>query len=211
MLRSAASKAMWVGRATAALIGLTIALAVVLGIASMALAAVPGDPFKLGKINSINRVSTLVGSVAGPLLKVDNNGGGPALKLEANSGKPPLVVNADAGTATNLDADKVDGLDSPALMRSSSYVHSESFPVADNGGASHLVYCTSSTDRVLSGGFSSNPRITIVNSSTPYVAPFDGRGQGWGVSAHDRVGGDGFSASVTVYVLCADFPPMHTS
>ncbi len=108
MLRSVTSKAMWVGRTTATVIGLAIALAVVLGVATMALAAVPGDPFKLGKINSINRVSTLVGSVAGPLLKVDNNGGGPALRLEANSGKPPVVVNAGAGKATNLNADKLD-------------------------------------------------------------------------------------------------------
>ncbi len=83
----------------------------------MALAAVPGDPFKLGKINSINRLSTLVGSVTGPLLKVDNNGGGPALRLEANSGKPPLVVNAGAGKATNLNADKLDNLDQSAFLR----------------------------------------------------------------------------------------------
>lgn len=112
MIRSVASKAMWVGRTTAAVIGLAIALAVVFGVATMALAAVPGDPFKLGKVNSINKVSNLVGSVTGPLLKVDNNGGGPALSLEANSGKPPLVVNAAAGKARNLNADKLDNKDS---------------------------------------------------------------------------------------------------
>jgi hypothetical protein len=42
------SKAMWVGRTTVAVIGLTIALALVLGGATMALAAVPGDPFRRG-------------------------------------------------------------------------------------------------------------------------------------------------------------------
>ena len=116
MLRSAASKAMWVGRTTVAVIGLAIALAVVFGVATMALAAVPGDPFKLGQINSINRVSTLVGSVTGPMLKVDNNGGGPALRLEANSGKAPMVVNPTAGKATNLNADKIDGKDSAEVL-----------------------------------------------------------------------------------------------
>lgn len=136
MIRSAASKAMWVGRTTSAIIGLAVALALVLGVSTMALAAVPGDPFKLGKINSINRVSTLVGSVTGPLLKVDNNGGGPALKLEANSGKSPLVVNADAGKAANLDADKLDGKDSSEFLgkteKAADAVHADQADSATN-------------------------------------------------------------------------------
>ena len=65
------------------------------------LATIPGDPFKLGQLNAMNRVSQLVGSTKGMLLKVDNNGCSPALFLEANAARPPLVVNATAGTATN--------------------------------------------------------------------------------------------------------------
>ena len=123
--------------------GLALVLALVLGMATMALAAVPGDPFKLGKINSINRVSTLVGSVAGPLLKVDNNGGGAALRLEANTNRPPLTVNADAGKAPNLNADKIDGMEASALLPGGdlprgrtvqgSYVISDKVPANSSG------------------------------------------------------------------------------
>lgn len=112
MIRSAASKVIWVGRATAIAMGLAVALALVLGVATMALAAVPGDPFKLGQINTINAITQLVGSRDGSLLRIDNNSSGAgahALNLEVNAGKAPLKVNATAGKATNLDADKVDG------------------------------------------------------------------------------------------------------
>lgn len=115
MLRSTVGKVMWVGRAMAFLVGLAIILAVVLGVASAALAAVPGDPFRLGKLNAIDAVSQLVGSVTGPMLKIDNNGGGPALRLESNANRPPLTVNADAGKALNLNADKLDGKDADEL------------------------------------------------------------------------------------------------
>jgi hypothetical protein len=75
----------------------------------------PGDPFKLGVVNEINRLTTLVGTKAGALLKVDNNGAGSALQLEAGAGKPLLVVKANSGTATNLSADRLDGMDSSQL------------------------------------------------------------------------------------------------
>ena len=47
MLRSTVSKVMWVGRATVFLVGLSMMLAVVLGVASVALGA-NGDFFKVG-------------------------------------------------------------------------------------------------------------------------------------------------------------------
>ena len=73
MIRSAASKVMWVGRTTAAVVGLAIALALVLGVATMALAAVPGDPLKLGKVNRINdALTTLIGSRSGAMMAIDN-------------------------------------------------------------------------------------------------------------------------------------------
>lgn len=91
------SRAIRLGRAPVFTVGLAVILAVVLGVATTALAAMPGDPFRLGKINSINRLSTLVGTTANAMLRVDNNGSGPALSLEANAGRPPVVVNAAAG------------------------------------------------------------------------------------------------------------------
>jgi hypothetical protein len=101
MFRSAANKVMWVGRATAFLVGLAVILALVLGAASVALGA-NGDYFKVGKSNLASAVSTLTKS-----------GAGPALRLNVDSG-PPLAVNSN-GKVANLNADKLDGLDSSAL------------------------------------------------------------------------------------------------
>ena len=117
MVRSVFGKVMWVGRATVFLVGLAVILALIFGVATAAFAALskPGDPFKLGVVNEIDRLTTLVGAKAGALLKVDNNGTGPALQLEARAGKPPLVVKANSGTATNLSADRLDGMDASEL------------------------------------------------------------------------------------------------
>lgn len=130
MIRSAASKVMWVGRATVFLVGLSVILALVLGVATTAFGA-NGDFFKLGKKNVASAVSTLV-----------KKGPGPALKLTVGAGQPPLAVNstarvanlnaatagradsaASADTATNAqnaanagNADKVDGQDSTTLL-----------------------------------------------------------------------------------------------
>ena len=116
MIEQAFRRVMWVGRATTFCVGLAVVLAVVFGFATTALAVVPGDPFKLGRANVVDRMTTLAGSVAGPLLRLDNNGGGPALALESNADRPPLTVNAESGKATNLDADQVDGKDSSAFL-----------------------------------------------------------------------------------------------
>ena len=107
---------MWVGRATTFCVGLAVVLAVAFGVGTTALAAVPGDPFKLGRLNTVDRVTSLAGSVAGPLLRLDNNGGGPALALESEAGRAPLTVNAGAGKAANLDADRLDGQDASAFL-----------------------------------------------------------------------------------------------
>ena len=109
-------KVMWVGRTTTFCVGLAVVLAVAFGVGTTALAAVPGDPFKLGRLNTVDRVTSLAGSVTGPLLRLDNNGGGPALALEAEAGKAPLTVNASAGKAANLDADRLDGQDASAFL-----------------------------------------------------------------------------------------------
>lgn len=106
-----------VGRATGFAVGLAVILAVALGVATTALAAVPGDPFRLGRINTIGRISQLVGSATTPLLRIDNNGTGSALDLRVEPGRPPMTVNADAGKAANLNADKLDGREGSAFAR----------------------------------------------------------------------------------------------
>lgn len=108
MIKTIFPKVMWIGRATVFTVGLAVTLALMLGITTTALAAVPGDPFKLGKSNIINRLSALVGSTADAMLKVDNNGAGTALDLRVEPGKPPMKVNSGTQVA-NLNADRLDG------------------------------------------------------------------------------------------------------
>ena len=106
MLRSAASKVMWVGRATVFLIGLAVILALVFGVAST-VSAHTGNKgfFHLGHKNVSNALSTLV-----------KQGPGPALNLMVQSGQPPLKVNS-SGKVANLNSDKLDGLDQSAFLR----------------------------------------------------------------------------------------------
>ncbi len=122
MIRSVAGKVAWVGRTAAMVFGLALVLALVLGVATVALAAVPGDPFELGQTNTINNaLTTLTGSNAGgSMLVVDNDSaasGARALDLRVEPGKQPLNVNAEAGKAGNLNADKLDGKGADGLVR----------------------------------------------------------------------------------------------
>src|SRR5215212_5010968 len=102
MLRSTASKVMWVGRATVFVVGLAVILALVLGVATAAFGA-NGDLFKVGRSNFASAVSVL-----------DKSGAGPALRLLVDSGAP-MAVNSSA-KVTNLNADKVDGKDAPLCV-----------------------------------------------------------------------------------------------
>jgi hypothetical protein len=125
MLRGTLSKAMWVGRGATAVFGLALVLALVLGAATVALAAAPGDPFRLGRTNGIDRLSTLVGDVDTPMLRIDNGStaaGATALDLRVEPGKAPLRVSS-ATRVANLNADKVDGKDA-TLFADSSHTHS---------------------------------------------------------------------------------------
>jgi hypothetical protein len=92
-----AGKVMWVGRAAIFLVGVSVILALIFGVASTALGA-NGKPFLLGKKNVATAVSTLL-----------KRGAGPALRLSVGSG-PPLAVNSSA-KVTNLNADSIDGQD----------------------------------------------------------------------------------------------------
>jgi hypothetical protein len=118
MIRSALSKVLWMARATSTIVGLAIMLALVLGVASASLGATGGN-FILGNANSAGAVSKLTASIANPALELVNQStatAATALSLNVASGKPPLKVNASAGKATNLNADRLDGLDSTRLV-----------------------------------------------------------------------------------------------
>jgi hypothetical protein len=125
MIRSVTSKVMWVGRATVFLVGLAVILALTVGVVSTALAGNGvGADFNLGKTNTVNAVSKLVGSVAGPNLLIDNNStntAATALDLQVEAGKAPMKVNSQTKVA-NLNADTVDGVDSTGFYASGSTV-----------------------------------------------------------------------------------------
>lgn len=97
------------------MVGFAVMLALILGIGTAALAAVPGDPFKLGRTNTIDQISTLVGSASGALLKIDNEGDGAALDLRVESGEAPMKVDSST-KVTSLNADELDGNDASAFL-----------------------------------------------------------------------------------------------
>jgi hypothetical protein len=118
MLRSAANKVIWVGRATVFMVGLAVILALVLGVATTAFGA-NGDAWRLGQSNVATAITRLGGiaGVDGPMLRLTNNNADAndtALDLKVQSGEPPMTVNSDAMVA-NLDADKLDGRDSTSF------------------------------------------------------------------------------------------------
>ncbi len=120
MLRSTASKVMWVGRATVFLVGLAVTLALVFGVASMAMGANGGNLILGSLNNAATAVTKLTGNVSGgPALQVQNTNtqaGSKALQLGVAPGKAPLTVNATAGKAQNLNADKIDGQEAAAFL-----------------------------------------------------------------------------------------------
>ena len=115
-MQSVLKKVMFVGRATTFVVGLAVILALTVGVAGSALGA-NGANLLLGKSNTANAITQLVGTVAGPALLIDNNStdaSATALDLQVEAGKAPMKVNSDAQVA-NLNADKVDGLDASQL------------------------------------------------------------------------------------------------
>jgi hypothetical protein len=118
MLKSAANKVMWVGRATVFLVGLAVILALVFGVATTAFGA-NGDFWKLGRGNVATAITTLGGKlgVNGSMLRLINNDAGTddtALDLRVQTGEAPMMVNS-ATKVANLNADQLDGKDQSAF------------------------------------------------------------------------------------------------
>jgi hypothetical protein len=85
-------------RATATVMGFVVMLALTLGLASAALAGNGvGARLDLGKVNAVNAITSLQGTVAGPTFTFDNksaSSGATALDLRVEPGKPPMKVNS---------------------------------------------------------------------------------------------------------------------
>jgi len=131
-----ARKVMWMGRATVSLVGLAILLALAVGLASTALAGTGvGARLDLGKTNAVNAVTRLVGNVAGPSVRIDNNStgsGATALSLNVEPGRAPLKVDS-ATRVANLNADRVDGRDSSQFVREGAAAVFASGQIRSNG------------------------------------------------------------------------------
>lgn len=202
MLRHVVDKVMWAGRATALMVGLSVIVAVVLGVATATLAGTGvGAAFNLGKLNTVNRISQLVGSAEGAMLRVDNNSAGAnatALNLRVEPGRAPMKVNSSTQIA-NLNADMIDSKDSSAFMASSTYMlgQGQERPGLQLGdGTKVLRQSCLPGDRLLSGGPAS------VNANSDLLDSFASDVSSWQARINDSAvpGGDNF----TVVVLCAD-------
>jgi hypothetical protein len=168
------SRIVWLARGTSMGLGLVVMLALVFGVATMALAAAPGDPFKLGKTNTINKITSLVGSASTALLKVDNNGTGPALDLQVEPNTAPM--NVDSSTVVdNLNADKLDGLDADQVRGARAYarvdvhVGSGNIPAFDISRSSGFTAVNSP----VTGTYCLTPASGIDESTLPAVVSVD--------------------------------------
>lgn len=99
----------------------TVAVAVVAAFALSGTAAAAANHFILGTTNVASGTSTLRASADGPVLGLQNtNAAGSSssgLSITVPSGRAPIDVSAGAGTATNLDADKLDGHDASDFLQ----------------------------------------------------------------------------------------------
>jgi hypothetical protein len=200
MLRTTVSKVMWVGRATVFLVGLAVILAVVLGAATAALAGTGvGATFNLGKLNTVNQISRLVGNTDNPMLRVDNDGTGTsatALDLQVEAGHAPMKVNSSTQVA-GLNADQLDGKHASAFVASNIYMlgsgQEREGTLLGDGTRVASQSCLSG-DKLLAGGPAS------VRDTSDLLDSFPTDTTTW----QARINPNGNTDTFTVVVLCAD-------
>ncbi len=218
MLRSTASKVAWVGRTASMVFGLALVLALLFGVATMALAAHGGN-FVLGVLtNTATDVTRLVGNVpGGPALHVVNNNtavGSKALQLSVTANKPPLAVNATAGKATNLNADELDGKSSTDFVRYGSVyeVTSRGEGTTPGGENVHSVNCDDG-DVALNGDYrldDYSPSEDMVTATDLHQDPGTppGASPGFAVLWYDDPSSTAIADAI-ITVNCADLGTPH--
>ncbi len=202
MLENTVRKVTWMARATTTIVGLAIMLALVLGVATTALAGTGiGATFNLGKTNTVNAITKLVGSVAGPSLQIDNNStdaAATALDLQVEPGKAPMKVNS-ATQVANLNADKLDGQDASAFMAASTYRVDK--PITLDIVFSTAVSCDPA-DLALSGAWAGKDATTEITTATPSIANPGGSVIFLIESNSTKL------EEMTLMAVCADLPPL---
>ena len=221
-MKAMLSRLWWLGRGTATVMGLAVMLAVVFGVGTAALAAVPGNPFELGRVNAIGKITRLAGATDNALLRIDNDSKGEratALDLRVDPAKPPMRVDSSA-KVQKLNADLVDGQSADQFVPlggkafdsgnldgkdSTAYFSGKNYgvfrvAVGGGGGSSKVleVNCDPA-DMVLGGGGGSLDGEDHLSKSIPI-----GQATGWQAVVRDN----NLSNSVFVSAVCADFPPL---
>jgi hypothetical protein len=172
--------------------------------------AATGGSFILGHSNSADTVSTLTGTAGTPL------------KLNAPVGRAPLAVSS--GTkVTNLNADRIDGLDSTSLQRAGTVVRESAPTYTPSEGPINRqarAFCLTGEHAVGGGAHVSaltDDRLgeyyTFLVHSAPVTAAGEPTGiagqqaAGWLVeatnTAHALTGQSGRDANLVAYVVCA--------
>lgn len=200
-LGSVAKKVAWMARTTTTVVGLAIMLALVLGLATTALAGTGiGATFDLGKTNAVNQVSKLVGSVAGANLRVDNNSAdasATALDLQVEPGKAPMKVNSD-GRVANLNADKLDGQEASAFMHARTYRVDK--PITVDAVFSTAVLCDAG-DLAISSAWANKDAGTEIVTAAPSIS--NPGAMIFLINSDSPLLDD-----MTLMAVCADLPPL---
>ena len=196
-MRTMARKAMRIGKTAVFGLGLMVALALMLGATTTALAAVPGDPLELGEVNDIGAAATaLIGDRAGGVLQIANKGSGTALNLRVSANQPPLTVNPVAGKATNLDADKLDGQEAADFAPARAYFREVQGAGRANAFGDATARCDPG-DLVITGGYR---KVDAASTFVADMVPVKGQPNGWQVIWFSS----GTADDIVVRVLCAD-------
>jgi hypothetical protein len=192
MMKRIVRRVLWLGKGTATMMGLALMLAVVFGVATTAMAAVPGDPFRLGRLNTIDKISQLVGSVDNAMLRIDNNNSGDnatALDLQVEPDNPPMRVNS-VEKVVNLNADGLDGIDSTSFMKNFPIIKESVLGpgIQQGDGTFKIDVSCVPGDRMLSGGPAN------IDSTSTVLESFPGSVNTWSVRINKNGKADDFSA-----------------
>lgn len=205
MIKTIFSGAWRIGRVTALTIGLAVMLALSVGVASAAFGA-NGDAWRLGRSNVATAITKLAGAagVNGPMLQLINNNADAndtALDLQVQSGEAPMTVNSST-RVSNLNADKLDGLDYSWFMRGNIY-KTESVPTSGTplgDGTYRTAGWCDEGDFLISGGPANIDKETDLLESVPSPPVVNGTNYSWTV----RIDKNGASDEFNVVVLCVD-------
>lgn len=191
------SAVMWTGKAATFCLGLAVALALAMAITTGVAEAAKSSSLKSGVQNAVRATTSMVGAVAGPVLRLDNDGSGAALDLQVEPGNAPMSVNSD-GRVTNLNADTLDGQDASAFMSASTYRVDK--PITADVVFSTAVSCDPG-DLALSGAWANKDAGTEVTTATP--GRTDSQSVGFLIDSDSPLLDD-----MTLIAVCADLPPL---